>query len=95
MIELGLRYRFLHTYRNVGQPTLDESKQEPDDPVRRYLVEAQKRGEVRSDFPPQWIASTIAALAIAALDDLYHGHYDEETAGEMLGETLVAALTPR
>lgn len=95
MIELGLRYRFLHAYRNVGQGTLDQSKQTPDDPVRVYLVEAQKRGEVRTDYPEQWIASTISALAIAALDDLYLGHYDEASAGELLGETLVAALLPR
>jgi AcrR family transcriptional regulator len=95
MIDLGLRYRFLHTYRNVGQDTLDESKQQPDDPVRRYLVEAQKRGEVRSDFTPQWIASTIAALAIAALDDLYAGLVEREEAERLLAETLVAALVPR
>ena len=95
MIELGLRYRFLHAYRNVGQQTIDQSKQMPDDPVRRYLVEAQERGEVRSDYPAQWIASTISALAIAALDDLYVGHYDEAAAGKLLGETLVAALLPR
>lgn len=92
MIELGLRYRFLHSYRNVGQPTLDESKQVPDDPVRVYLEAAQERGEVRPELPSQWIASTIQALAIAALDDLYAGFTDEETASHLLGETLVAAL---
>ena len=35
MVRLGLRFRFLHTYRHLGQQTLDSSKQVPDDPVRR------------------------------------------------------------
>lgn len=95
MVELGLRFRFLHSYRNVGQQTLDESKQVPDDPVRLYLTAAQERGEVRPELPMQWIASTIQALAIAALDDLYAGYTDEATASHLLGETLVAALIAR
>lgn len=95
MIDLGLRFRFLHAYRNVGQQTLDESKQVPDDPVRIYLTEAQERGEVRPDFPIQWVASTIQALAIAALDDIYNGLIDRESATDLLGETLVAALIAR
>lgn len=95
MIELGLRFRFLHSHRNVGRQTLEESRQVPDDPVRLYLTAAQERGEVRADFPPQWIASTIQALAIAALDDLYIGFTDEATASDLLAETLVAALIVR
>jgi len=93
MVELGLRYRFLHSYRGLGQPTLDDSKTVPDDPVRVYLEAAQERGEVRPELPNQWIASTIQALAIAALDDLHAGFTDEATASRLLGETLVAALT--
>lgn len=92
MIDLGLRFRFLHSYRNVGQPALEDSKQVPDDPVRVYLREAQRRGEVRPGLPDQWIASTIQALAIAALDDLHAGFTDEATASRLLGETLVSAL---
>lgn len=92
MVELGLRFRFLHSYRNLGLPALEDSKQVPDDPVRVYLTEAQRRGEVRPELPPQWIATTIQALAIAALDDLHAGFTDESTASHLLGETLVAAL---
>lgn len=92
MVELGLRFRFLHSYRNVGQQTLSESKQVPDDPVRVYLDEAQRRGEVRPDLPSQWIASIIQALTIAALDDLYVGYTDQSTATALLADTLVAAL---
>jgi AcrR family transcriptional regulator len=95
MIDLGLKYRFLHSYRNVGQETLDESKQVPDDPVRVYLDEAQARGEVRGDYPSQWIATTIQALAIAALDDLYAGLMEREEADRLLAETLVASLIAR
>ncbi len=95
MIDLGLRFRFLHSYRYVGQATLDESKQIPDDPVRLYLAAAQKRGEVRADFPVQWLASTTQALAIAALDDLYAGLHDVATAERLLADTLVAALIAR
>lgn len=92
MVDLGLRFRFLHSYRNVGQPALEDSKQVPDDPVRVYLREAQSRGEVRPGLPDQWIASTVQALAIAALDDLHAGFTDEATASRLLGDTLVAAL---
>lgn len=92
MVEIGLRFRFLHSYRNVGQQTISDSKQVPDDPVRLYLDEAQQRGEVRPELPSQWIASIIQALAIAALDDLYLGHTDQVTASDLLADTLVAAL---
>ena len=95
MIDLGLRYRFLHSYRNVGQPTLDESKQMPSDPVRVYLDAAQARGEVRADYTSQWIATTIQALAIAALDDIFNGLAERDEAERLLAETLVAALVPR
>jgi AcrR family transcriptional regulator len=95
MIDLGLKYRFLHSYRNVGQETLDESKQVPDDPVRVYLDAAQARGEVRDDFPSQWIATTIQALAIAALDDIFAGLMERDEADRLLGETLVASLIAR
>ena len=60
--------------------------------MRVYLEAAQKRGEVRPELPIQWIASTVQALAIAALDDLHAGFTDEATASHLLGETLVAAL---
>lgn len=92
MIRLGLRFRFLHTYRHLGQQTLENSKQVPDDPVRVYLSEARDRGEVRAGLSDQWIASTIQALAIAALDDLHAGFTDEAGAELQLADTLVAAL---
>ena len=67
----------------------------PDDPVRVYLDAAQARGEVRADFPSQWIATTIQALAIAVLDDMYAGLVERDEGERLLAETLVAALLPR
>jgi AcrR family transcriptional regulator len=95
MIQLGLRFRFLHVYRHLGQQTLESSKQVPDDPVRVYLAEARERGEVRAGLSDQWIASTIQALAIAALDDLHAGFTDEAGAELQLADTLVAAIVAR
>jgi len=92
MVRLGLRFRFLHTYRHLGQQTLDSSKQVSDDPVRLYLAESRERGEIRAGLSDQWIASTIQALAIAALDDLHAGFTDEAGAELQLAETLVAAI---
>jgi AcrR family transcriptional regulator len=92
MMQIGLRFRFLHSHRHLGRQALDDSKQVPDDPVRMYLAEARERGELRPGQSDQWIASTIQALAIAALDDLHAGHTDVETASSMLADTLVAAI---
>lgn len=95
MVRLGLRFRFLHTYRHLGQQALESSKQVPDDPIRLFLAEARERGEVRPGLSDQWIASTIQALAIAALDDLHAGFTDEASAELQLAETLVAAIVVR
>jgi len=66
MIALGLRFRFLHSHREVGRPALQRSKEVQDEPVARYLAAGQERGEIRTDLPIQGMRSLIQAMAVAA-----------------------------
>lgn len=95
MIALGLRFRFLHSHREVGRPALQRSKEVEDEPVARYLAAGQGRGEIRTDLPIQWMRSLIQAMAVAAMDDLHAGHFDEATAAGLLGDSMVAVLLAR
>ena len=92
MIDFGLEFRFLLSNRSAGQPALQEGREEPDTPVRRYMEEARARGELRADFPVHWMMSLGQALMLVAIEDLVAGHTNTETAKQLLGETLVAAL---
>lgn len=95
LIELGLRFHFLQSHRELGWPALRKSKEIEDEPVARYLAVAQGRGEIRSDLPISWMRSLIQAMSVAAMDDLHAGHFDQATAAKLLGESIVAVLIPR
>lgn len=95
MIALGLRFRFLHSHRELGRPALQQSKEVEDEPVGQYLSAGQERGEIRADMPVQWMRTLIQALAVAAMDDLYAGHFDQATAAKLLGDSMVAVLIGR
>ncbi len=94
MIAVGLRYRFLNAYRELGRAAMQEGKEDEGDPVGLYLVAAQGRGDIRPDVPIQWMMSLVQALSVAAMDDLYAGHFDQATVSGLLGDSLVAALIP-
>ena len=57
-----------------------------------YLTRAQERGELRSDMPVQWMFSVAHAVITEAVDQAAEGDLDTERAGELAGETLVAAF---
>ena len=91
---LGGRFRFLRAF--IGETTvLEESKISPHDPVADFIRESQASGELRDDLPQLWIQSMIQAMSIAATDDVGAGLFDAETAGDLLGESLVSLLLRR
>ena len=95
MIDFGLEFKFLLANRPAGQPALQEGREAPQSPVRIYMETAHKRGDLRTDFPVIWMMSAAQALMLVAIEDLVAGHTTVESAKSLLGETLVAALTPR
>ena len=94
MIDFGLEFRFLLSNAAVGKPVLKVGRESPESPVRMYMETARQRGELRSDFPVQWMMSVGQSLMIVALEDLIAGHMDEGEAKVLLGQTLIAALLP-
>lgn len=91
---LGGRFRFLSSFRNETT-VLEESKTAPHDPVADFLRAGQASGELRSDLPLPWAQSMIQAMSIAATDDVAAGRFDAQTAGGLLGDSLVALLLAR
>jgi AcrR family transcriptional regulator len=94
MIDFGLEFRFLLSNAAAGKPALKVGRESSQSPVRVYVEAARERGELRSDFPVQWVMSVGQSLMIVALEDLVAGHMDESEAKELLGRTLIAALLP-
>ncbi len=93
MIAIGQRFRFLRAHLEIGAEVLADSKAIPDDPVRVFLVEAQAAGALRADAPLAWMQSLMQSSAMATMDEVHAGNVDPETAGRLLGETFVAALS--
>ncbi len=89
IVGIGARFQFLAGARELGDEVIHESTLNPDDPVRRFLTEAQASGEVREDVPVQWMLTSINALASAAMIELGSGRVGTGDAGRLLGEAFV------
>jgi len=92
-LEITYRYRFLRAHNEMLEDALSEAGVGlPNDPMFDYLSRAQKRGELRADMPVQWLFSVAHVVITQAVDAAADGDMDPERAGELAGETLVAAF---
>lgn len=89
IVGIGRRFQFLEGVRQLGADVVAESTFDPDDPVRTFLLAAQRRGEVRAELPVQWMCTSINALAGATMVELGSGRVDVAEAGRLLGEAFV------
>ena len=92
-LEITYRYRFLRAHNEWLEDAMTEAGVGlPNDPMFDYLARAQKRGELRADMPPRWLFTVAHVVISAAVDQAADGDLDPERAGELAGETLVAAF---
>ena len=92
-LEITYRYRFLRAHNDLLEDALTEAGVGlPNDPMVEYLTRAQGRGELRADMPAQWLFSIAHVVITEAVDQAAEGDLDPERAGELAGETLVAAF---
>jgi AcrR family transcriptional regulator len=91
-VGLGLRYRFLKGQRHLRDQVIASEENEYDDPFEAYLRAAQKRGEVRSGAPIEWLMAMLSAQTVAGLDLMNSGGVDRATAERLLGDSLVATF---
>lgn len=89
IVGIGLRFQHLHEMRQLGDDVITESRLNPDDPVRRFLVVAAERGEIRPELPVQWIQTMISAITTATLFEVNGGRLDADVATSLLGEAFV------
>jgi AcrR family transcriptional regulator len=94
-IELAERFRFLQAHRDLRAQTPAWMQPAPEDPLPRFLADAQGRGELRADLPVAWLMASLRALAVAAVDEVGAGRLDPQQAGSLLGESFAALATPR
>ena len=93
-VELGVRYRFLYENQDVTvRPIQSHTRQGPTW-MDGFLSAARDRGEIRADMPTWWLTATALSLTMAMVADVLAGRIDEEAAGTVLGNTLVAAVMP-
>lgn len=89
LIGIGLRFRYLHGLRQMGDAVITEGTFNLDDPVRLFLVEAVERGEIRPELPLQWILTMMNAITSATLVEVNADRLDGDRAGQILAETFV------
>jgi AcrR family transcriptional regulator len=97
VIAIGDRYRFLDAHPDVRDRTLagDNAMDGANNPLEDYLVEAQRRGEVRTDVPVQWMLTTLRGLGVVAMVEVAAGRLSVEDAGKHVGETCASAFAAR
>jgi AcrR family transcriptional regulator len=93
IIAIGDRYRFLDAHPELRERALS-SGHDVGIPLYQYLVEAQKRGELRGDVPVSWMLTSLRGMAVVSMYELTAGRLTVEQAGRYLGETLAAAFAP-
>src|SRR4051794_18166979 len=89
IVALGRRWSFLRSQRQEVIASLEES----DRVYRAWVVQAQRAGELRRDFDPDFILAVTRAMVTAAIDE--SDRLGAEHAGSLAGEALVSALSPR
>ncbi len=91
-VELGLRFRFLYPHQDLTRPAIRTRTREGDRAVSLYLEGAQARGEVPKALSVVWMTAATLSLTMAMVIEVLAGRVEREEAGEILGETLVAAI---
>lgn len=95
-LDITYRYRFLRAHNDMLQPALaDAGVGLPNDPMVEYLTRAQQRGDLRADMPAEWLYAIAHVVITEAVDQAAEGDLSPERAGELAGETLVAAFVAR
>ena len=91
-IELGHRFRALYVHPELTKPRLRAMSRAEEDPLPAFLERARERGEIRTDQPLSWLRATFLSLNMAMVQDAFMERIDPREAGEVLGETIVAAI---
>lgn len=93
IIGIADRFRFLAGLRDMGSDqVIADSTVDPNQPTRHFVEAAQRRGEIHTEMPVQWILTSINTLAGGASAEMRAGRLTREEAGEVLGETMVRAF---
>lgn len=91
LIGIGDRYRVI-----AGEPGLDPGALEARPAVAGLLLGLIERGqrsaEMRTDQPPEWILSALAALLVNALRQMAAGQLEPEQAARLVASTLLEGL---
>jgi AcrR family transcriptional regulator len=97
VIAIGDRYRFLDAHPEVRDRTLagENAMDGAENPLEEYLLQAQRRGEVRDDIPVRWMLTTLRGLGVVAMVEVSAGRLSVEEAGRHVGETCATAFTAR
>jgi AcrR family transcriptional regulator len=91
IVAIGDRYRFLEAHRDLVEELL-HGPDDGSDALWDWVHAAHARGELDQSAPPAWQYRAVRGLAIAAGEEVAAGRLDTETAGRLLGETLVRAF---
>ncbi|MBB4660844.1 TetR/AcrR family transcriptional regulator [Conexibacter arvalis] len=92
-IAFGTRYRFLAGYEAIASDVRAETmRAAADNPVLRWLLVAQRRGEARRDLPPSWQLRMMHSLAVVAVEEVLAGAVDAKEGERLLARTLHAAF---
>ncbi|MCB0865079.1 MAG: TetR/AcrR family transcriptional regulator [Solirubrobacterales bacterium] len=94
IVMVGVRNRFLLGHLASASNEMRETRTAPESPIRSYLADCQKRGEIRDDMTLDWIMNVYQTLSLSAMREVAIARHDEDETKRMLGDTIVSFLRP-
>ena len=92
LAELGDRYRFLQQDLPWNRRTLEsEDRARRETPLRQYLSDGQRAGQIRSDLDADWLLDAVVALITQAA---LRTQRRPDAPSEELHRTIESVLTP-
>jgi AcrR family transcriptional regulator len=89
MVALGRRWRFLRDQLGEVRASLTDS----DIAWRDWVVQAQRRGDLRDDWPADWVLAITRGLITEAITEA--DTIGAERASQLLSDTLITSLSSR
>jgi len=93
VIELGDRYRFLSGWRAEAE-SHPEAGEQISAVLRAAVERGQRRGEITRSVSPEWAATAIRSLMLAAIDELASGRVTDREAARLTTRVVLHGLGP-
>lgn len=94
LLDVGFEWGPLIASREGASEAFEAAKVSDESPTLIFLDEGRERGELRTDFPRDWMRSLVQAVALTAIEQVAAGDVTRADAYRYAADTLISALLP-